>query len=212
MFSRYNSKVQEYVLGAVSAASQAYCLTMWPFSVHHQNGRPQMGWEGRKVSTVHYAFFLLHGRKARGQLNHTCHDKTCWNPHHVYEGSQQQNMEDMVDAGRNVMPKNARLTFEQADEIRSRFAAGDPGVALATEFGVTPSTISNIVQNKIYKTDREYTAPPVKKLTYATAEEIRGRYRERESLRALAEAYDVSATTISQIVNYKTHRPKASKA
>jgi hypothetical protein len=212
MFTRYSSKVQEYVLGAVSSASPGHCLTMWPFSAHHQNGRPQMGWQGRKVSTVHFAFYLLHGRKAEGQLNHTCHDKTCWNPHHVYEGSQKQNMGDMVDAGRNVMPKNARLTFEQADEIRARFAGGARGVALAAEYGVLPSTISNIVQNRIYKTDREYAAPPVKKLTYATAEEIRGRYRANESLRDLAVAYDVSATTISQIVNYKTHRPKASKA
>lgn len=205
MFMRYSGQVKEYVQGAMTAASPDHCLTMWPFSSHHQNGRPQMGWDGRKVSTVHYAFYLLHGRKAQGQLNHTCHDTTCWNPHHVYEGTQRSNIKDMDDAGRRVTP-HARLTYEQADEIRSRFAAGEKGVLLASEFGVPPSTISGVVQNKIYKTTRTYSAPTVKRLSLEAARDIRARHRDGAGVRALAEAFDVSATSISKIINNETYR------
>lgn len=204
---------KEHVQRLVPTTTPDECLTDWPFSSHHQHGRPQIRWEGRKVSTVHYAFFLLHGRKAQGQLNHTCHDKTCWNPHHVYEGSQKQNMGDMVDAGREVR-MNARLTNQDAEEIRDRYAKGEKGRSLADRFGVPASTITQIIHNRSYKTDRAYIAPvsPLRhKLSYEKAQEIRGRRKSGESVDSLAAAFQVAKVSIYKVINNETYTNEKAK-
>ena len=36
------------------------------------------------------------------QINHTCHQPACVRPDHLYCGSQQDNMDDMIKAGRGV--------------------------------------------------------------------------------------------------------------
>jgi len=44
-------------------------------------------------------------------------------------------------------PKN-KLTEEQVRSVRERVAAGEIRAALAREFGVTQTTIGNIIRNK----------------------------------------------------------------
>lgn len=104
-------------------------------------------------------------RKAKTMVLHHCHNRKCCNPLHLYLGSHQDNMDDMNRAGRGVFigkpPKlygtrNAhnKLSEAQVIEIRSIIAAnnvpkgwaGHPKlrVALATQYGVDPSTISDI--------------------------------------------------------------------
>ena len=39
------------------------------------------------------------------QINHKCHQPACVNPSHLYCGSQQDNMNDMINAGRGVWVK-----------------------------------------------------------------------------------------------------------
>lgn len=50
----------------------------------------------------------------------------------------------VLKVGKGEASPRAKLTQAQAQEIRRRRAAGEEGKALATEFGVHPTTISNI--------------------------------------------------------------------
>jgi hypothetical protein len=48
--------------------------------------------------------------------------------------------------------KNAKLTFEQAVEIRSEYSLGTISLLeLADKYSVSKKTILNIVKNKVYK-------------------------------------------------------------
>lgn len=133
----------------------ATCCTDWPFS--YTKGRPA-AWDAdnqRNVPAVHYAYFLLYGHWPK-QLNHTCHNGACWNPYHVYEGTQRENMQDMVEAGRHggkrgVEATGARFTCEQVREIRETYQ-GRYGerVALARKHGVHVSTIASIIRGDSY--------------------------------------------------------------
>jgi len=46
---------------------------------------------------------------------------------------------------------SAKLTEEKVVEIRRRHSEGEAVKALAAEFGVNPSTVSNIVARRIWK-------------------------------------------------------------
>jgi hypothetical protein len=76
---------------------------------------------------------------------HACDNKVCVNPDHLTLGTQQQNIRDAVLVGalahQLLMPDDVR-------EIRTRLSSGAKGIDLASEYGVTPSTISDIKRGK----------------------------------------------------------------
>ncbi|MFR9773031.1 hypothetical protein [Nocardia sp. SC052] len=148
--------VVAHIARRVPSMTPERCETEWPFS--RSKGRPA-AWDAdrqRNVGAVHYAWYLLHGRWP-SQLNHTCHDGDCWNPHHVYEGTQQENVRDMMEAGRyrglsGAASPVARLTADQVREIRARYG-GKYGQrrSLAREFGISESTIDGVLKGKTYR-------------------------------------------------------------
>ena len=87
---------------------------------------------------------------------HKCDNRKCCNPNHFFLGSYSDNQRDAYQKNRKVQPKggdhaNAKLTNQQAVEIRQRYAAGELQVPLAKEYGVSQNTISLIVRGETYK-------------------------------------------------------------
>lgn len=90
---------------------------------------------------------------------HTCDSPPCCNPRHLWLGTQGQNVDDMTAKGRwgggappGEAHGRAKLSAPEVAEIRDRWANG--GVLqkeLATEFGVSKTTIGEIVHRKIWQ-------------------------------------------------------------
>jgi hypothetical protein len=89
---------------------------------------------------------------------HRCDNRCCVEPTHLFLGTHQDNVSDMIQKGRKAPPANtpgaahiprgeghwnARLTEQQVAEIRMR--ANEPRKKLAAEFGVTYRYISHLI-------------------------------------------------------------------
>lgn len=89
---------------------------------------------------------------------HECDNPSCCNPNHLWLGSQLDNMRDCSNKGRisnhkrpsGETHKSSKLSAEQVIAIRAEYVRGS-GQLLALRFGVTRTTIMNIVRFKFRK-------------------------------------------------------------
>lgn len=130
----------------------------------NNTGYGTVGWHGINY-TAHRVSAWLSGlvespsRPAhsmdKGHVLHKCDNRRCCNPNHFFIGSYSDNQRDAYKKKRRVQPKgeahsNAKLTNEQAAEIRRRYAAGEYQIPLAQEYGVSQRAISLIVRGETY--------------------------------------------------------------
>ena len=92
---------------------------------------------GRGIVKAHRLMFESVFGQPRNCVCHRCDVRACINPDHLYDGTQAENVADMVTRGRRGTP-NARLTKAAVAAIR---ASSSPATALGAEFGVTPTHI-----------------------------------------------------------------------
>lgn len=105
------------------------------------------------------SFEMAHGVVPQGMLVcHRCDTPACVRPDHLFLGTAQQNTRDMHAKGRAALAgakgeanSHAKLLDEQVLAIRQRFDDGEMIRALAIEFGLTRSAISDIVNGRTWK-------------------------------------------------------------
>lgn len=99
-----------------------------------------------------FAKELATGEASEGRFAcHSCDVPSCFNPDHIFWGTQLDNMRDCARKGRTTLgDKNARgrakVTADQVREIRRRREGGETCKALADEFGLSPVAVSKMVR------------------------------------------------------------------
>ena len=109
----------------------------------------------RRVKAHRAAWELANGPIPEGVsrqdkcILHRCDTPGCINPHHLYLGSQAQNMRDVAEKARRKGIKHhfAKLDDEAVSLIRS---SGSSNRALAEKYGVDPSNISHVRRGRIW--------------------------------------------------------------
>jgi len=129
----------------------------WEWVKHIKNGYGISGLNG-KIEQAHRASWKVFvGEIPKGmQVNHKCHNKKCINPDHLYIGTQKQNMQDMISAGRGANRKGssspmAKLNEEKVYKIKELIESGEPIKNIAREYCVCESTIRAIRSNLTWK-------------------------------------------------------------
>jgi predicted XRE-type DNA-binding protein len=129
----------------------------WTASIKKKGyGYGQFNLNGRMTKVHRVAWELTHGPIPEGLCCcHICDNKKCVNPKHLFLGTQQDNIDDMVTKGRNFKPigtKNntVKLTEEQVIEIRRLYALENHMFQreIALLFGVSQGLIGLIVNGK----------------------------------------------------------------
>lgn len=104
-----------------------------------------------------FAYLVTRGGIPEGMnVNHSCDNRLCVNPAHLWVGSQAENMADMDAKGRHPMLEEnnprIKLTAEQVREIRESFTTGGITQAdLSLKYGVSRPCISQIVTYSRWK-------------------------------------------------------------
>jgi len=73
------------------------------------------GWVRRRgirdsyIYAHRYAWFLHYHTWPTRQINHTCDNPACCDVSHLYEGTQQENIQDMIRRGRHAWQRDGRM-------------------------------------------------------------------------------------------------------
>jgi hypothetical protein len=103
------------------------------------------------------SFEIHHKRKIMTGMNllHSCDNRKCVNPHHLREGTHQENIKDKVEKGRQCKGESngqSKLKNEQVVEIRTKYATKNyTQRQLAEEYNVHNSIIYDIVHRITWK-------------------------------------------------------------
>lgn len=177
-------------------------------------------YEGKTISAHRLSYILHNGEIPKDkEVCHTCDNGVCVNPKHLFLGTHQDNMTDMVNKRRSYKHigeenPNSKLTQCNVNKIREEYNNGENQVIIGRKWGVSHCTIGLIIANKIWKdcnyspvirTGKEGENNPFAKLTWNDVREIRKIYKEKRIRQIdLAKQYKVSVDTISDILNKKT--------
>lgn len=188
-------------------------------------GYGQIHVNGRSMGAHRYSYKVHNdGIPDGAYICHTCHNKECVNPDHLYAGDAKTNAKDAVKNGdiEGVTATNrsdSALTKQQAREIREIYAETNATYAtLSDEFGVSFGTLSRIITGESYPnaggpTDTDTHDRMAKrgedanksKLTESDVRAIRDEYGTGDvTMAELGDRYDISATNISDIINRNT--------
>jgi hypothetical protein len=153
LINRFWNKVNQQ--GPVVRAELGPC---WEWTANRLKGRGYglIKDDNRKMMRAHrIAWMLCHGPiKNDLWILHKCDNPPCVRPDHLYAGTREDNTRDAIQRDRlahnrgenagTVILNNSKVT-----DIRSRYATGEiTQTQLARLYGVTPSTISNVITRK----------------------------------------------------------------
>ena len=175
-------------------------------------GYGQINTRNGRVVTAHRFSYQLHkGEIPEGMfICHTCDNRACVNPDHLWLGTPKDNMQDMVRKGRGVSnpvrgSKNhvAKLTEEQAAQI---YASTQSMTKLAKQFGVSVSCVLSIKKglswSQVTQTIGPAHRPRPRKLN---EEDARSIFRDSRKQSEIAKDYGVHPNMISRIKSGKRY-------
>lgn len=149
MANFYTKTLQQVLETMYSKSVHDYEKDCWLWAGAIANGYGVISFKGRLkgVHQISYEYFI--GEIKEG-VYHTCDVPNCWNPDHLFTGTQQDNVNDRQGKWRHAFGERHGRVKLTAVEVLAIRASNESGVKLAKVYGVTPMTISLIKNNKIW--------------------------------------------------------------
>lgn len=133
----------------------------WQGYISKTTGYGQIGYGDKRVISTHRAAWeISHQQSLPPGMDacHTCDNRPCCEPSHLFAGTRMKNMEDARRKGRTLSGERnpaAKLKLAQVLEIIERRKAGRSTRSLGVEYGVGHSVISEICSRRTWRTDLE---------------------------------------------------------
>lgn len=128
----------------------------WNWTASHTRyGYGAFGIRDKWFLSSRISFFYAHPDKDQSlEVLHTCDNRACVNPRHLYCGTQQQNIQDAVVRNRiatGVRLPHCVLSDQDIRDIRAAHKKGTSQSHLSRQFGVTSGHVSQILSGKTRK-------------------------------------------------------------
>jgi len=123
-------------------------------------GYGQFSLDGKPQKAHRVAYELAHGTLDESLLIcHTCDNRSCVKPSHLFTGTHKDNTSDMYSKGRECAPPHkqgsahgcAKLTEADIPGIRDRLKEGLTQVEIAKEYNISRSQIGAIKNGKNWR-------------------------------------------------------------
>lgn len=143
------AKLQEWV----ATRDRSTCW-IWPYRKRKGYGVLTVARVTVKAHRLAYA--IDHGVPLRHDGCHTCDTPACFNPDHIFDGTHAQNVADAKRKGRLALPPRSRPGRRvahkrlSAEAVRSIRADERTNAAVAADYGVSPTLISNVRNGKAW--------------------------------------------------------------
>ena len=130
--------------------------TCWLWTGTTACGYGQCNRNNKNVKAHRYSYIIHKGEIPEGHgVRHTCDEPLCVNPDHLLTGTQQDNMNDKKERGRQNPPSGERnslskLNNDDVIEIRILRGFGFTYDELGKMYNVSISSIFNIINNKTW--------------------------------------------------------------
>ena len=105
-------KKQQYILDRIIVDEETNCWN-WQLATNNGYGR---GWYNKRNEAAHrIAYKAFMGSIPKNKIIcHECDNKLCCNPNHLWPGSHQENMEDMMNKNRRQILQIYKI-YEEAE-------------------------------------------------------------------------------------------------
>jgi hypothetical protein len=122
----------------------------WEWSAAHNSwGYGVFSFEGRTVKSHVLSFRLLVGPIPQDkEVCHSCDNKPCCNPQHLFAGTSVANKQDAIN--KKLRIGNMKFSYQQVTEIRELLAQGVKRATIARLHEVDWSTIDDIHKHKTW--------------------------------------------------------------
>lgn len=181
--NHHSSRPVETVFEKVSE----YTLTPCEIIISHKStsgikeNRPMLWYQGRSHIATNALWGLDNRIIPKGQqLNHLCHNSRCVNLNHLYVGTQQENIQDMMTVGHHPSQQEGfippQLGVPHTDETKGKISKANKG------------------KKGLIGSDN-----PNSKLTWDQVKEIKNLLLQGFSLKKIAKRFNVGTCTIRNI-------------
>lgn len=157
------------------------------------------------------AYLLEHGKIPKGKLIcHTCDNRWCVNPKHLYAGTNEDNMDDLANSGILKGSNNpaSKLTEEKVLQMRGEYADGKYNTyELAKRYNISQGLAAKIVKGECWK----HVGGPLsnknrksyKRLTKQELDEICDMFQKGISEYDISRKFDRHGSTINRALRKK---------
>lgn len=120
-----------------------------------KSGYGIFNYQGKLKSAHRYSYEFYKEKIPEGMdVCHTCDNRRCVNPDHLFLGTRSDNMQDCIKKERfDVGEKHYahKVTEKEVLEIREKYERGYQYNWLAREYGISQETIYDIVKRRTWK-------------------------------------------------------------